>query len=372
MPTGEPLDQFIARWRDADGNERANYQLFLTELCEVLELPRPEPAAQEAGDNAYVFERRVDIHQADGSENRGYIDLYRRDCFVLEAKQTGRELGSERWDKAMLRAHAQAQSYARALPAGEGRPPFLIVTDVGRSIELYSEFSRSGATYVPFPDPRSHRIRLDDLRRENVRERLHAAWSEPLALDPGRQSARVTREIAAELAELARSLEAADQAPERVASFLMRCLFTMFAEDVGLLPPRAFTGLLDDLRDTPEHFLPMVGGLWRAMNEGGFSAEVRASLLRFNGGLFASPDVIPLDRAQIERIRRAARHDWRHVEPSIFGTLLERALSPGVRHKLGAHYTPRAYVERLVLPTVIEPLRAQWGDVQAAAIALEQ
>jgi hypothetical protein len=48
------------------------------------------------------------------------------------------------------------------------------------------------------------------------------------------------------------------------------------------------------------------------------------------------------------------------VEPAIFGTLLERALDPRERHKLGAHYTPRAYVERLVNPTVIEPLREEW------------
>jgi hypothetical protein len=38
------LDAFIERWRDAGGSERANYQLFLTELCMVLDLPRPDPA----------------------------------------------------------------------------------------------------------------------------------------------------------------------------------------------------------------------------------------------------------------------------------------------------------------------------------------
>jgi hypothetical protein len=58
------------------------------------------------------------------------------------------------------------------------------------------------------------------------------------------------------------------------------------------------------------------------------------------------------------------------VEPAIFGTLLERAQDPAERHALGAHYTPRAYVERLVLPTVVEPLRADWSDAQAAALLL--
>ena len=66
----------------------------------------------------------------------------------------------------------------------------------------------------------------------------------------------------------------------------------------------------------------------------------------------------------------AAQSDWRDVEPAIFGTLLERALDPVERHKFGAHFTPRAYVERLVAPTVVEPLRAEWEASQAAALRL--
>jgi len=61
---------------------------------------------------------------------------------------------------------------------------------------------------------------------------------------------------------------------------------------------------------------------------------------------------------------------WRDVEPAIFGTLLERALDPVERHKLGAHYTPRAYVERLVLQTVINPVRSEWEAVRIAAANL--
>ena len=366
------LDTFIARWQRAGGSERANYQLFLTELCELLGLPRPDPAGDDTRDNAYVFERRVVMRQPDGSANNGFIDLYRRGAFVLEAKQTGRALDSSGWDKAMLRAHNQADHYARALPADEGRPPFILVTDVGRTIELYAEFSRSGATYTPYPDPRSHRIRLEDLRRDDIRQRLRDVWLDPLALDPARRSARVTREIADRLASLARSLEAAGHAPQQVAGFLMRALFTMFAEDVGLLPPRAFTELLESLKGEPQAFAPMLEHLWQNMNSGGFSPILRNKVLRFNGGLFSEASAIPLDRDQLELLLKASAADWRYVEPAIFGTLLERALDARERHKLGAHYTPRAYVERLVLPTVIEPLRAEWREVQAAALTYEQ
>jgi len=366
------IDAFIARWSAADGTERANYQLFLTELAEVLQLPRPEPATSDWRDNAYVFERVVDREKLSGATAKNFIDFYRRDAFVCEAKRTNKTIESKGFDAAIQKAFNQAESYARALPAAEGRPPFILIADVGHCVELYAEFTRSGGHYTPYPDPRSHRIRLSDLRRDDIRARLRAVWLDPLSLDPARRSARVTRDIADRLARLAKSLEAAGHAPQHVAGFLMRALFTMFAEDVGLLPERAFTELLDSLADSPHTFAPMVESLWKTMNSGGFSPIVRGDVLRFNGGLFAEPAAIALDRDQIALLREAAGADWRYVEPAIFGTLLERALDARERHKLGAHYTPRAYVERLVLPTVIEPLRAEWREVQVAALTFEQ
>jgi len=90
-----------------------------------------------------------------------------------------------------------------------------------------------------------------------------------------------------------------------------------------------------------------------------------ATLRRFNGSLFKSRRALPLAAEDIHELYVAAMQDWSDVEPAIFGTLLERALDPRERSKLGAHYTPRAYVERLVVPTIIEPLRADWEIVQA-------
>lgn len=357
------VDAFIAKWHGVTASELSTSQSFLIDLCELLGVPRPHPTPEQD----YMFERPITFVHGDGSTSAGRIDLYRRGAFVLESKKLRQATAGKGFDDAMLRARSQAEAYARALPAGEGRPPFVVVVDVGRRIELYSEFSRSGGTYVPFPDPRSHRIALQDLRREEVRDRLRRVWLDPMSLDPSRESARVTRDIADRLARLARSLEQAGHAPERVAQFLMRCLFTMFAEDVRLLPPDAFRELLAKHRERPDVAMRMLAQLWRDMDSGGFSAVLANDVLRFNGKLFKDPDTLPLDRDQIDLLVEAAKADWRHVEPAIFGTLLERALDPKERHKLGAHYTPRAYVERLVLPTVIEPLRQEWGLAQAAA-----
>lgn len=366
-PTSTAIEDFIARWDGGGGTEKANYQLFLTELIALLGLPAPDPAGDDNELNEYVFERRVDLDKPDGSSTRGFIDLYRRGRFVLEAKQSGKTLDSSGWDKAMKAAYHQADQYVRALPQSEGRPPFIVVTDVGRSIELYAEFTRSGGTYVPYPDPGHHRIRLEDLRDPAIRQRLVHLWADPDRLDPSKHAARVTRDVSRRLATLARSLEQSGYAVDRVAHFLKRCLFTMFAEDVELLPRDSFTSLLEKLKDNPEHFSAALADLWRSMNEGGFNGALMEKIPRFNGGLFKDIDPIALDRGQIKLLIEAAKADWRFVEPAIFGTLLERALDPRERHKLGAHYTPRAYVERLVMPTLIDPLRAEWQTVQVAA-----
>jgi hypothetical protein len=142
MPTAD-LETFLARWSVGEGGqERANYALFLTELCDVLDVPRPDQATHEATANAYAFERGVTFREPDGSAP----DLYRRGAFVLEAKQSrrpgaakavpeqvsfrgmepqesapiGRLKASRAWDVLMLNARRQAEDYAKALPASEG------------------------------------------------------------------------------------------------------------------------------------------------------------------------------------------------------------------------------------------------------------
>lgn len=365
------VDAFLKRWKGNSGSERANFQSFMRDLCTLLSLPHPDPGEGDTSQNSYVFERYIASARIDGNTDSRYIDLYRRDCFVLEGKQTGKELASRSQQNAINAAVAQAERYIRGLPQEEvehGRPPFIVIVDVGNAIYTYSEFTRSGGNYVPFPDPRHYEIRLDDLHKQAIQHRIRQLWLAPDQLDPSKHSARVTKEVSAKLAELAKSLEQSGYEVARVASFLKRCLFTMFAEDVELLPKASFQNLLIDIKDrNPEAFPQAVKALWETMNSGGYSERLMQTVRRFNGGLFRGIDPIPLNVQQIQLLIDASKADWRFVEPAIFGTLLERALDPRERHKLGAHYTPRAYVERLVMPTLIEPLREQWMDIRGAA-----
>jgi hypothetical protein len=394
----DPIEAFLTRWDGTELAEQANYVSFLNELCGIIGVPLPD-AARGSGGN-YRYERGVTHHATEGGPTRRRIDLYRRDRFILEAKQganadrqtslfgqaeTERRSNIRRsrfWAQSMVAAKGQAEAYVRDLPADEASPPFLIVCDVGFCFDLYADFSGTGRHYAQFPDREGFRIYLPELRDPAKRELLRRIWEEPHALNPAHQRVAVTRDIAALLAKQAVALEGPKDRPchppQSVATFLMRCIFCMFAQSVALLPGRdAFTDLLEACRDYPASFIGLVGDLWRKMNEGGFSAALRATVRKFNGGLFASgphgaAEPLPVDADMLELLIQAARRDWADVEPAIFGTLLENALNGRQRAELGAHFTPRSFVERLVLPTVMEPLRVEWDGAKAGAYEQEQ
>jgi hypothetical protein len=42
------IRESIDRWDPSGGAERANYQLFISELCDVLKVPRPAPTVADA------------------------------------------------------------------------------------------------------------------------------------------------------------------------------------------------------------------------------------------------------------------------------------------------------------------------------------
>ncbi len=389
-PDALEVEAFIARWRMSEGAERASFPSFIGEFCELLRMERPQPPTSDVEAVAYRFEYPVKLSGSDGSGTTGRIDLYRKRCFVAEAKQSrqrgqpkeilpagdpdddaigaprGRRGADRGLDVMMLNAKRQAEQYCRALPAAHGWPPFIILCDVGHCFEFYADFSGQGKNYAQFPDRHRFRVYLEDLRDPAIRAWIARIWSDPTSLDPSRQAALATRQIAQRLAQVSKALERRHD-PEDVALFLMRCVFTMFAEDVRLIPADSFKRLLRECLEAPKSFKPLVEDLWRAMDLGRYSSAVRAELKRFNGRMFAEPQVFALGRDGIAELLAAAEHDWSLVDPAIFGTLLEQALEPTERARLGAHYTPRAYVERLVVETVVAPLRDDWRNVLTAA-----
>jgi hypothetical protein len=359
------LEGFVQKWLPSGASERANKDAFLLDLCTFLDVPAPDPKTDDPDRDVYVFEKDVRIQHEDRYATL-FIDLYKKDCFILEAKQgsgqDSKKVGTAKrdtpsWYTAMHDARGQAIQYASTF---DEPPPFILVTDLGYCFDLYANFRGS---YSAFPNAQTNRIYLGTMGKEDV-QTLRTIFTDPRSLDPSLRAAKVTREVAGYLATLAKSLEKTCDDPELIAKFLMRCIFTMFAEDIGMLPKECFTDALNKRWvPTPMLFQPGIEALWRTMNEGG-SDFTLGKILKFNGGLFADPKALPMGQEQLRLLLMAALCDWSDVEPAIFGTLLERALDPKKRHALGAHFTPRSYVERLVKPTIEEPLRDDWDAIR--------
>ena len=336
------VSTFVAKWRDNARRERASSQEHFIDLCRLLGVPTPNEA--DPSGREYTFE--AGAQKTSGGE--GWADVWKRGHFGWEYKGAGRDLAA---------AYRQLLDYREALE----NPPLLVVSDMDR-IEVHTNFTNT--------QPSVHTVTLDDLTADGERTAealgvLRAVMSEPEALRPKQTPDEVTRAAATSFAGIARSMHDRGHHPEAVAHFLNRVLFCLFAEDVGLLPKRILTGMIESRRSDADEFARGLAELFWRMSEreaGRYFGNERVQW--FNGGLFDGAEVLPLTREELGAVHEAALLDWSRVEPAILGTLFERGLDPDKRGQLGAHYTDRAKILMVVEPVVLAPLRREFAAMR--------
>ena len=327
--------EFIAKWRASELKERSAAQEHFIDLCRLL--GEPTPADADPKGDYYCFERGAYKDSGGG----GWADVWKRHCFAWEYKGKHANLDT---------AFDQLRQYALALE----NPPLLIVSDM-RRFRIRTNWTNSVSKTLEFE--------LDDLMDASVRDKLKWAMSSPARLRPGETRQTLTERAAQTFAQLAQSLRDQGHAPEEVAHFVNRLVFCMFAEDVGLLPDDMFARMLKHARRKPEEFGALAQELFGAMSTGGRVGFEHVEW--FNGGLFEDDSVLPMDKSQIETTLKAAALDWSSIDPSILGTLFERGLDPDKRSQLGAHYTDRHKIMRIVDPAVVDPWLAEWETAKA-------
>ncbi len=339
------LPTFIARWQGATLSERSAAQSHFIQLCEVL--GQPQPTAADQTGSFYTFEKGV----AKSGGGKGFADVWMRGHFAWEYKGKHKNLDA---------AYQQLLKYREDLE----NPPLLVVCDLNR-FEVHTNYTGTAKQV--------YRFDLADLAGAGTTEGstvppldvLRLLFTDPARLRPQQTTAQVTEAAAAEFSKLAERLRAQGIEASSAAHFLMRLLFCLFAEDIGLLSDKLFTKLVERTRTRPEEFGRRLRQLFEAMASGGsFGSD---DIPYFNGGLFANDRVLDLSSQDLTVLLHAAQLDWASIEPAIFGTLFERSLDPAKRAQLGAHYTSRDDIMLIVEPVLMAPLRQEWERIQEQA-----
>ena len=332
--------EFIVKWQAANLSEHSAAQQHFLDICALL--GQPTPAEADPDGAYYTFERGA--HKMDGGE--GWADVWMRGHFGWEYKGKHKDLAA---------AYRQLLQYREALE----NPPLLVVCDLDR-FEIHTNFTGTVKKVYAF--------NLDGLPEPANLDALRRVFTDPESLKPGKTAEVITREAAERIGQIADSMYTRKIPAPRAAHFLMKLMFCMFAEDIGLLPEKLFSRILANSKHDPPRLAKQLTSLFTAMAHGGdFGAE---TVLHFNGGLFADADVIEPTVTEIQHLSDANIHNWADVEPSVFGTLFERTLDPAKRSQIGAHYTSREDILTLLEPVVMSPLRKEWAGVREKCDAL--
>ena len=381
--------EFKRKWSRYQGKETSAYQGHFDDLCRLLGQPTPAEA-DPSGSDFFCYQKRVikdaelfDLGIPDPTEpnERGFADVWKKGCFGWEykGKKKARDVvvhiddGCFGWEykgkkKNLDDAYKQLLRYREALL----NPPLLVVCDFDRYI-VRTNFNGTVQE--------THEFTNDQIDHPENFRLLRALFENPDFLKPQRTTAQVTEKLAETIAEVAKSLqkreaeELADARTRaemnfaqrknlRMARFLNRIVFCFFAEDTGLLPKNLFSEVLKSGLDDPRHLAETLENLFAVMAKGGTFGKDR--IRHFNGHLFEESTVFELTEDELKKLADAGEADWQFIQPSIMGTLFERALEPEQRSQLGAHYTSEADIKTLVEPVLMAPLRREWEELKSA------
>jgi type II restriction/modification system DNA methylase subunit YeeA len=328
------VTQFIEKWQKTTLSERASAQEHFIDLCRML--GHPTPAEADPTGESYTFER----HVQKTTGGKGFADVWKRSHFAWEYKGKRKDLEQ---------AYSQLLLYREDLD----NPPLLIVSDID-SIEIHTNFTDT--------TKKVYTLTLAELAKPDKYELLKLAFTNPQGLNPKERRERITEDAAARIGSIAHRLRERGYESETVAHFMMQLVFALFAEDIRLIPNRLVTKILERYKDRPDTAQKYLAELFSAMATGG--DVLFEEVPYFNGGLFAGGDTLRLESDELVILLAAANLDWGEVEPAIFGTLFERSLDPQKRSQLGAHYTSREDILRIVEPVIMAPLREEWEAIR--------
>ncbi|QHM92176.1 class I SAM-dependent DNA methyltransferase [Acetobacter pasteurianus] len=173
-----------------------------------------------------------------------------------------------------------------------------------------------------------------------------------------------------------------DKRRHEMNQLLMRLIFCMFSEDVGIFPEHQFSRLIFTYAgDKGEEAHKVIIAAFQAMN---LPKHKRAGLPAWtgeleyvNGGLFAGTiDAPQFDTSAFRYLCEACRLNWREINPDIFGSMIQSVADPKQRAELGMHYTSVPNIMKVIGPLFLNDLDAEihkgWDRTRALQQTLER
>ena len=318
--------EFVAKWQNITfGEKQASQEMFL-DICALVDHPTP---VSFGNPEVFTFEKWVP---------GGFADAYLEDHFGWEFKGSDSDLDGALNQLLRYQVHLKT-------------PPLLIVSSF-QTIRIQTNFPGMATERYDIP------VSLLD-QKEHL-DKLKWAFHAPVEFRPNRTLDAATKETADLFFAIVQDMEEHVDDPEKLARYLNQIVFCLYAEDADLLPNGLFSRIVRQHNHDANTFDQAVRSLFDQMAkvEGGLFGADKVNY--FNGDLFNSVDTVLFSDVALYHLDQAARKDWRNIEPSIFGTLFERALDASKRSQLGAHYTGAADIELVIEPVVMEPLRREW------------
>lgn len=169
-----------------------------------------------------------------------------------------------------------------------------------------------------------------------------------------------------------------DERRHEMNQLMMRLIFCMFAEDVGIFPDNQFSRLLfthagDKGGEARETIVAAFNAMNLPKDKRGDLPAWTAELEYVNGGLFAGTiDAPRFDTIAFRYLRDACDLDWREINPDIFGSMIQSVADPKQRSELGMHYTSVPNIMKVIGPLFLDDLDAEIHKAWDRAKALQQ
>ena len=324
---------FANEWQNAS-YEKGETQSFYNAFFEVFGVQRRSVARYEA------HVTKLDNHS-------GYVDLLWPGVLLVEQKSAGRDLKA---------AYEQAGEYFDAL-SERYRPRYILVSDF-QTFELRDEDERKNVSFLLAELPQHvedfgfiigvQRRKFRDQDPANVKAaelvgRLHAALA-----DAGHKGHDLER-------------------------FLVRIVFSMFADDTGVFEPRdIFLDFIESRTGEDGASLgPWLAQLFEVLDtpEDDRPATLDEDLARFpyiNGDLFKGHlRTFSFDADMRNALLDVCRFDWSKISPAIFGALFQSVMDPVERRSRGAHYTTEKNILKVIEPLFMEDLRTEFERLKS-------